>query len=564
MLTLVIVLLFICFIFINEHNVREKQKHEVNSSANILAEAVWTMFTPASKTYIENIFKERRYKHLSITTNGDVSLLTTSKPNLNKIDSFFVKLNLIQTNDFISKIFYKNDQIGLLRVTAYNFSIYLYFYITFLISLLLLATWFYLKVYESKTLLEQRVSDRTTELENSKQRLSFALDASKTGIWETDLTTGDGFFDSNYYKIAGYEPNEFPHKYEEWLKRIHPDDIDATLDEVTNYLKGSSDIYSSEFRFLRKDSSWMWILSQGQTLEKDSNGNIVKAAGTHTDIDDQKRANEQLHMLNATLSEIVTEEIEKNRKQEEIIHQQKKLADMGNMISAISHQWRQPLTAVGLNIQDIVDAYENNELDLEYLKKFESSSMELIQYLSTTIDDFRYYYRPDKEVEKFQVVEEIFSLTRLISSQLQNKFIELNLACNCTGKSCTFSQSTLECSLKNTLTRGYKGEFKQVLFNIIYNAIDAIEASQNQGIISINIISSDKYIETTISDNAGGISENILTNIFDPYFSTKEEGKGTGIGLYMSKVIIEDHMNGKLTASNNDLGAVFTIQIPHI
>jgi len=143
-------------------------------------------------------------------------------------------------------------------------------------------------------LLRRVVSIKTKELSESKERLSLALNASKSGIWDRNFKTEEVYFDANYYTLAGYEPNEFPHSHDEWVKRVHPDDIDRTRKAIEEYLAGIADSYDIDFRFKRKDDTWMWIHSQGKLFERDDKGNPLRFTGVHTDITERKEAEEIL------------------------------------------------------------------------------------------------------------------------------------------------------------------------------------------------------------------------------------------------------------------------------
>lgn len=143
-------------------------------------------------------------------------------------------------------------------------------------------------------MLNRAVSTKTRELTESKERLSLALNASNSGIWDRNVKTGKMYFDTNYYRLSGYEPNEFPDLYEEWEKRVHPDDVDQARSAIEAYLTGKSRLYDVEFRFQRKDSSWMWIRSQGKIFERDENGNPTRFIGMHTDVTERKEAEEIL------------------------------------------------------------------------------------------------------------------------------------------------------------------------------------------------------------------------------------------------------------------------------
>jgi len=174
-------------------------------------------------------------------------------------------------------------------------------------------------------------------------------------------------------------------------------------------------------------------------------------------------------------------------------------------------------------------------------------SMQLIQKMCTTIDDFMGFFREDRQKTSFDVVEAIEETITLVEASLKNHFINLEF----------------DKPKENKNIQGYRGEFTQVILNLISNAKDAlIENKTPLPQINIHITDSEeKILKIEISDNAGGIPDDIIGFIFNPYFTTKDEGKGTGIGLYMSKIIIEQNMDGKLLVKNTEEGACFTLLI---
>jgi len=230
--------------------------------------------------------------------------------------------------------------------------------------------------------------------------------------------------------------------------------------------------------------------------------------------------------LNSSLNDKIQEALNENMKQLELLQQQSKLASMGEMIGAIAHQWRQPLNALAINLQNLEDDYEEGLINEEFLENFVEKNMKIINFMSKTIDDFRNFFKTDKEKKNFSVKSAINEVIMIQSAQLSNLDIDITIQGN------------------DFMLYSYESEFKQVILNIINNAKDAIEKNGK-----IDIILKDKTV--IIKDNGGGIPKELLNRIFEPYFTTKEQGKGTGIGLYMSKIIIEDHMNGKIEILSN-------------
>ncbi len=266
----------------------------------------------------------------------------------------------------------------------------------------------------------------------------------------------------------------------------------------------------------------------------------------------QERTNEllkktkELEQLNEELDTRVKDAVSKNSEQEQMLIQQSRLAAMGEMIGNIAHQWRQPLNALSLILQNLYYAQEAGELDKEQIERSMIKGQKLTQSMSKTIDDFRNFFQPNKTVVQFNLYDSIVSAYDLISASFKNSNISFNILVD-----------------KNITIEGYPNEFAQVLLNILTNAKDALKSNNIQNpCVTINskIIDNVLYIE--ILDNAGGIDESILSKIFDPYFTTKAKDTGTGIGLYMSKMIIENSMGGKIFATNVQDGAMFTISIP--
>ena len=231
---------------------------------------------------------------------------------------------------------------------------------------------------------------------------------------------------------------------------------------------------------------------------------------------------------------------------ERLMMQQSRMSAMGEMIGAIAHQWRQPLNALGLMIQDADMSYRCNEMDTEYFASFKQKSMEQISFMSKTIDDFRDFFKIDKEIKSFPVISKINEVISLLKPQFASSDIQITLEQNC------------DCSVS-----GYPNEFMQVILNILNNAKDAIiQTKKEGGLIKITTRCRTNACVTTIEDNGGGIEKQVIEKIFDPYFTTKAPDKGTGIGLYMAKTIIEKHMDGAINVTNTENGALFTIMLP--
>jgi len=241
--------------------------------------------------------------------------------------------------------------------------------------------------------------------------------------------------------------------------------------------------------------------------------------------------------------------IEINKQHQQQIFEQSKSAQMGDMIGNIAHQWRQPLSVISTAASGIIMRKEYGiDIDDEKEKEVLKSIVDTTQFLSSTIDTFRNYLK-EKKVEKEVILQErINNALYITSASLENNYIKV------------INEIDKVEPIKINLILG---ELSQVIINILNNAKDVIiENKINDGFIKISLKKDKDKAIISIQDNAGGIPKDNLSKIFNPYFTTKHQSQGTGLGLYMSKEIIEKHLNGKLYAKNIDNGAVFNIELP--
>jgi len=239
------------------------------------------------------------------------------------------------------------------------------------------------------------------------------------------------------------------------------------------------------------------------------------------------------------------QEEEENKRREQILIQQSKMASMGEMISNIAHQWRQPLNTLSLTLFNMLYEFEEKKMSDESMNDYYQQSKLLIDNMSKTIDDFRNFFKPHKEQMLFCVKNVINEALNIVSASMQENLIKI------------------EKELAEELfVFGYPNELAHVIVNILDNAKDQlIEKKVTDACVKISSFEQNKIAMIEIYDNGGGVSESIKNRIFEPYFTTKDRQKGTGIGLYMSKMIVEN-MGGILSIINRDGGAVFTISLP--
>lgn len=286
------------------------------------------------------------------------------------------------------------------------------------------------------------------------------------------------------------------------------------------------------------------------------------------DVHDRLRYEKELESLNTNLIKLVEKkEAVKRRRQEELLMEKSRLADMGGeMIGNIAHQWRQPLSSLGFLIQDLTDASYHGELNDEYIQDVVNKGMKQIDYMSKTIDDFRDFFKPCTKETVFDVKQNIGQVLSIFVPQIRNSEIALNVNCCCENNSLIDrnTDSLSFCSNHNISIMGYANQFKQVLLNLLSNSRHAVMRSGGVKHIDVRMDANDKKVFIIVEDSGGGIPDDVMKNIFDPYFTTKHDEGGTGIGLYMSKAIVEDNLGGTLTAENIDGGCRFTIEVDRV
>ena len=247
------------------------------------------------------------------------------------------------------------------------------------------------------------------------------------------------------------------------------------------------------------------------------------------------------------LQQKIDEALKANQEHQLLVMRQSRLAQMGEMIAMIAHQWRQPLNNLSLVNQLLVAKYRKGKLDDGTIEYFDKNAKKQIQLMSSTIDDFRNFFQSEEKKVPFlveDVVQTVLGMTEAI-------FATHDIAIDYDGT-------------KGLQSHGFPNSLAQALINILNNAKDALadaDLGPGEKWIRIRTYRERGRIIIVISDNAGGIPEEIMPHIFDPYFSTKKEKNGTGLGLYMSKMIIEKQMQGRIEVSNDEAGARFEITL---
>lgn len=285
----------------------------------------------------------------------------------------------------------------------------------------------------------------------------------------------------------------------------------------------------------------------GKTIEMETSmrrrdGEILKVQHLVSPI--KRSTNKEVISISRDITEFLRLKKDKEVHQSMLI-QQSKLAELGNIMGIIAHQWKQPLNAISMLASLLIELQEDGELDEKTLKEYVDNIVSQAVFLSHTIDDFRNFYKPSTTIKKFDLSNETQKVIDLVKPKMKREGIAI--------------EGGLQANL---YVDGYIGEFKQVVLNIINNATDQLISKKvHKKVIKVSSHLDEGVAVLAIEDNAGGIPEEILENIFEPFFSTKGES-GTGIGLSLAKTIIEEKMNGRIRASNSTDGALFEIVLP--
>ncbi|MFA6191066.1 MAG: ATP-binding protein [Sulfurimonas sp.] len=453
-------------------------------------------------------------------------------------DKTYVVFNDINFNDSkgreVSKTIIAKDITPL--VLKHNKSLFFIYGMNFL---MLLAIYFLFRKYTDKTYalqndlqklnssLESKVAEQVENIKKSHLLLATIFETTKNGIALIDLDSTFKLTNGAFERLTGYKKDELNQRT---CFSLTPTNYIDNSKEILNQVIKNGYYEDYEQPYLTKNENIIHVMTSFILMPDKTNILLIA-----TDITEKKEHEREL------------------KKQEEKFLQQSRMAQMGEMISMIAHQWRQPLGAIASTSIDLSMKIELETFNLKENKGREECQAyfadglknidELVQNLTTTIDDFRNFYKPNKESDFILLHEPIHKALSIIRGALASDSIEI----------------VEKCTSKNKV-KLYSNEIMQVILNILKNAQDNFkEKATKNPKITITCRDSDDKVITEICDNGAGIAEDILPKIFNPYFSTKNEKNGTGLGLHMCKTIVEDHHGGRLEVSNREDGVCFAI-----
>jgi PAS domain S-box-containing protein len=507
------------------------------------------------KVLFDNKFLKPQNLHQKplLVLKGELFTLKDKSDQLIIIDSLIRKIEyLYQYEEFIFdefRAFDRKDKAYIdkqITITIYYSILFILFIVFMTIFVIFIMNKKILKIETKLMQTQKSLSESLIEIKNSKILLQNIIDSVPASIFWKDI-------DNKYIGVNKYFLNDVNCNTKEEIIGKTDLDMPWKKTEASKYIEDDNYIMNSGKSKLQIEETQidefgniMYVITSKVPL-KNMKDEIIGMLGIYIDVTEKRKITEEL--------------IQKDR----LLFQQSKMAAMGEMLENIAHQWRQPLSFILTSASGIRLKKDFDDLDDQFLIESITGIENTVNHLNKTIDDFRNYFKSDKECKFFDMKTVIDKALLLVKAKLKNKSIEV---------------------VKNISPIkgfGFENEFIQVLMNIFNNAIDELEKTElDKRFIFIDLkeveVCGDKVsvdvakctcIELIIYDNAGGISENIIGKIFNAHFSTKED-KGTGIGLYMSNQMIENHMKGSITVSNKVFeyeekdyqGAAFTLLIP--
>jgi len=383
-------------------------------------------------------------------------------------------------------------------------------------------------------------------------------------ISKTDTEGIITFVNDEFCKISGYTKEELLGRNHNIVR--HPDVEQEKFKDLWNTIK-SKKVYKNTVKNRAKDGSTFYVnttvipilgvddeivefiaIRYDVTREVFYKEELLKKEKQLQELNETlelrvERKTKELEELNHTLEERIKEEVSKNEQKQKVMFLQSRQASLGQMLANIAHQWRQPLTELNLTLFNMKKAAQNS--DEENLVKFYGESKSILNNMSETIDDFTNFFNPQKEKHLFFVNESIEEALNLLDKMIVENMISVKV------------------KLQNLEVLGIQNELTQVIINLIKNAKDAfITKAILIREISISLKEEDGFAHIEIEDNAGGIAKENIENIFEPYFTTKHQSSGTGLGLFMSKMICQKGLEGDLDVSSKKGMTSFNIKIP--
>ncbi len=374
------------------------------------------------------------------------------------------------------------------------------------------------------------------DLKESRERLDSALYVSDEGLWDWDISRNQVYFDERYYSMAGYETGDFPMDFGEWEKRVHPDDLPGSKAEIQAYFEGKRPVFNMEFRFLRKDGSWMFIRARGKIIKRDETGQPLRMIGTHTDISERKRSEEE------------------NKHLQDQLYQAQKMESVGRLAGGVAHDFNNMLSAI-LGYSEIAMAtLEEGHPARDHLAEIRRAGERSADLTRQLLAFARKQDIVPKILDLNQSIESILKmLRRLIGEDVRLEWLP--------------QQGMRPVKMDPS-------QVDQILANLCVNARDAIKDKGQIRITTSRLRYDDSYAANhpgskagefacvSVSDDGCGMGTELMAHLFEPFFTTKEQGKGTGLGLATIYGIVKQNEGFIEVESETGRGSTFRVCLP--
>ncbi|MDP2795455.1 MAG: response regulator [Sulfurisoma sp.] len=425
--------------------------------------------------------------------------------------------------------------------------------------------------------IEGRPSDIASHADANDLRLALALEAANAGLWDWDIPSGNAYLSASFFRMLGYQPDEFPATFVGWTARVHPDDMPALIGQIADLSDAEKDRFEIEFRMARKDGAWRWMHARGTTTERDAEGFPTRVIGINLDVTEARERNDRLRLA-------LERQTQLNRKLEDAqtqLLQSEKMASIGQLAAGVAHELNNPIGFVHSNLGalekyvkavfEIAAAYE--ELDanpgcagpaldrVRQLKQacdYDYVKEDVAQLMSESKDGLMRVRKIVQDLKDFSRVDSVdwqwANLHQGIDSTLNIVANELKYHCTVVKE---YGELPEVCCLPSQLN--------QVFMNLLVNAAHAIEGKgegKGKGTITIRSGRRENEVWISFSDTGKGIAPENLGRIFDPFFTTKPVGKGTGLGLSLAYGIVKKHQGRIEVASEVGQGTTFTLVVP--
>jgi PAS domain S-box-containing protein len=373
--------------------------------------------------------------------------------------------------------------------------------------------------------LKEKVKEQTGDLRSALEDIEEVQRLTKSGSFVYDVQHDSVKGTDAFFELTGLHPG---FRIGEFMAIIHPDDQQMFMHTIEAMMTTQQSRFELNYRLV-VDGEIKYVEDHG-LYQYDDNGVPLLYKGTIKDITEQVKAER------------------KQKEQEALLLSQQRLVQQGELVQMIAHQWRQPLNEISLGLQMFVKKLKLGKLDEERMDTSSRKILDQVQYLSQTISDFKNFYAPDKAAKYFNLKDEVDAAVHILDHHLKQFQIDV--------------ENTIEGSFGIT---GYQGEVGQVLMVILSNAKDQFEQKESEERrIIIGETHDDAFVTIKICDTAGGIPDDVMPYIWDPYYTTKPDLNGSGVGLYMVKMMVEQSLGGKVTAYNEQKGACFEVTLPMV